>query len=113
MSLLSKALLKKIPSTHTAYNTTDPMIWLKFFYPNLPWTWYLCGYDPDTELAWGLIDVWETKIGGFSLHDLRQTKSRFRLSIERDHHFKPLPLSQLAMELKQQYPDRIIWGWSD
>jgi hypothetical protein len=113
MLLLTKELLKKIPSTDAAYSTKDPMVWVKFFYPDFSWTWYLCGYDPENDIAYGLVDGEEIEIGDFSLQELRQTKSRLGLSIERDLHFDPLPLSQLAKELKKQYPDRTIWGWSD
>ena len=113
MLLLTKALLKKIPSTDKAHSTKDPMVWVKLFYPDFSWTWYLCGYDLDTELAWGLVDGWEIEIGDFSLQELRQTKGKLGLSIERDRYFKPRRLSQLAKELKQQPPDRTIWGWSD
>ena len=113
MLLLTKALLKKIPSTDQAYRTKDPMVWVKFFYPDFSWTWYLCGYDPENDIAYGLVDGWEIEIGDFSVQELRQTKGKLGCSIERDLHFEPRLMSQLAKELKKQYPDRIIWGWSD
>lgn len=113
MLLLTKELLKKIPSTEAAYSTKDPIVWVKFFYPDFSWTWYLCGYDPDSDIAFGLVDGWEIEIGDFSVQELRQTKGKLGCSIERDLYFDPRPLSQLAKELKKQYPDRSIWGWSD
>ena len=102
MKLLTQELLKKIPSTEKARRTEDPMVWVKFFYPDFSWTWYLCGYDPESDIAWGLVDGWEIDIGDFSLDELRNTKSRLGLSIERDLYFDPRPLSQLITELHKQ-----------
>ena len=109
MKLLTKALLRKIPSTETAYSTKDPTIRVKLFYPDFSWTWYLCGFDPEKDLAWGLVDGWEIEAGDFSLQELRQTKGKLGCSIERDLYFKPRPLSKLIEELNERYPDRTIW----
>ena len=104
MLLLTKELLKKIPSTDDAHSTEDPMVWVKFFYPDFSWTWYLCGFDPDTELAWGVVNGWDIDIGDFSLQELRQTKSKLGLSIERDLYFDPRPLSELLRQLNSNDP---------
>lgn len=113
MKLLTKALLKKLPSTDVAPSAEDPIVWVKFFYPDFSWTWYMCGYDPDTEVAWGLVDGWEIEVGDFSVKELRQTKGKLGLGIERDLYFAPQPLSELIKELKKQHRDRRIWGWSN
>ena len=112
MLLLTKALLKKLPSVETAYSTKDPIVWVKLFYPDFSWTWYLCWYDPDTELAWGLVDGWEIEVGDFSVKELRQTKGKLGLGIERDLYFDPVPLSHLSRELKERYPAGTVGGWS-
>lgn len=112
MKLLTKALLKKLPSVEAAYSTKDPIVWVKFFYPDFSWTWYMCGYDPDTEVAWGLVDGWEIEVGDFSVKELRQTKGKLGLGIERDLYFDPVPLSQLSRELKERYPAGTVRGWS-
>lgn len=113
MKLLTKALLQQLPTTAQARRMKDPKVWVKFFFPDASWTWFVCGYDPETEICWGLVDGFEIEAGDFSLKELQETRGKLGCKIERDLYFTPRPLSQLVQELRQRYPDRIIWGWSD
>ena len=113
MLLLTKELLQKLPSTDEASAMKDPTVWVKFFFPDAGWTWFVCGYDPETDLCWGLVDGYEIELGDFSLMELRQIRGHIGCTLERDLYFDPRPMSQLAKELRRQYPGRTIWGWSD
>jgi len=112
MQLLTKKLLQKLPSTDEASAMDDPTVWVKFFFPDAGWTWFVCGYGPEDELCWGLVDGHEIELGDFSLRELRQIRGNLGCKLERDLYFDPRPMSQLAQELRQRYPDRTIWGWS-
>lgn len=113
MLLLTKQLLQKLPTTAQASQVKDPTVWVKFFYPDFSWTWWCCGYDRSNDTCWGLVDGYEIEVGYFNLRELQQTKGKLGCKLERDRYFSPRPLSQLAKELRAQYPERMIWGWSD
>jgi len=113
MKLLTPKLLQQLPTTAQASQAKDPTVWVKFFYPDFSWTWLACGYDPADDICWGLVDGDEIELGPFSLSELKARHGKLGCSLERDYYFAPRPLSQLMRELKQQYPTRTIWGWSD
>jgi len=113
MKLLTQKLLQQLPTTAKASQVKDPTVWVKFFYPDFSWTWFVCGYDPVDDVCWGLVDGFEIELGPFSVRELKETHGKLGCPIERDYYFTPRPLSQLVQELKQQNPDRTIWGRSD
>ena len=45
-----------IPSTLDACDDPAPIARVKLFDPGSSWTWYIAGYDPETRIAWGLVD---------------------------------------------------------
>jgi hypothetical protein len=69
---------------------------VKLFDPTGSWTWYVAAYDPDTRIAWGLVDGFEKEVGSFSMEDLVAVRGRFGLPIERDLHWRPQYLDSLV-----------------
>lgn len=92
--LLPKYVLEKLPKLYSQENNEDPMVQVKFFYPDLNWTWYAIEFDGE-DTFFGLVDGEEKELGYFSLSELLNNKGKMGLSIERDYNFKPTPLSQL------------------
>lgn len=99
MNLVPKSL--KIPIIGETENQKNPMVLLKLFHPASNWTWYLLEYDPDEEIAFGLVDGHEIELGYFSINELKNVRVR-GLAIERDLYWKPIPLSELQEKLKNR-----------
>ena len=70
---------------------------VKLFDPCSGWTWYLAEYDPETRQAYGVVVGNETERGYFDMGELVSHRSNgFGLPIERDLHWTPCPLSEIA-----------------
>lgn len=69
---------------------------IKLFDPNGSWTWYISEYDPESRVAYGLVDGFEKEYGDFSMAEIVEVRGRFGLPIERDLWWEPRPLSELA-----------------
>lgn len=98
MKLLTKALLEKLPPLYATEYETDPMVWVKFFYPCCSWTWYATEFD-GKDLFFGYVDGDFPELGYFSLTEMTQTRDKWGLSIERDLSFQPCRLSILRAKL--------------
>ena len=84
MKLLTVAIKQKLP----ALGDGDGTAYAKFFTPWSNWTWYATEFDGE-DMFFGLVDGFEKEIGYFSLSELKDVKGPFRLTIERDLHWKP------------------------
>ena len=89
----------------------DDICRVKLFDPTGSWTWYISSYDPETRMAWGLVEVMKREYyhvympelleglrheyGDISMPELVEFRGRFGLPIERDLHWSPCPLSEL------------------
>ena len=74
----------------------EPVAKVKLFDPTGSWTWYIASYDPDTRIAYGMVDGFEKEFGSFHMGELVEWEGRFGLPIERDLHFDPCTLKDLA-----------------
>jgi hypothetical protein len=74
----------------------EPVARIKLFDPTGSWTWYIASYDPDTRIAYGMVDGFEKEFGSFSMEELVEWEGRFGLPIERDLYFDPCTLKDLA-----------------
>lgn len=74
----------------------DPIAHVKLFDPTGSWTWYIASYDPETRIAWGLVDGFEKELGDFSMEELVTIRGRFGLPLERDLYWTPRPLAECA-----------------
>jgi len=90
----------KIPNTDETSEVEDPMVYVKLFDPCGSWTWYLTEANTVTGEAFGLVNGWELELGSVDLNELADTKLQFGLRIERDIHFKPMPLSEVRAKLE-------------
>jgi hypothetical protein len=73
----------------------DPLVHVKFFYPDFSWTWYAIEFDGD-DLFYGYVQGFENELGYFRLSELMQNRGKFGMEIERDFYFTPCPLSTLT-----------------
>ena len=88
-------LASQVPPLYATESLADPTVWLKLFTPDSNWTWYLTEYDPEEQLAFGLVVGPGTELGYFSLAEMKDSRGPLGSRIERDLHFQPQPLSQV------------------
>lgn len=92
----------RLPGTAAARAETDPMVLVKLFNPTGRGTWYVCGYDADTRIAFGAADIHEHEVGDFGMAELVELRAGLNvngrrigaLPIERDLYFTPCRLSE-------------------
>jgi hypothetical protein len=72
-----------------------PMAHIKLFDPTGSWTWYIAAYDPETRMAFGLVDGFEEEYGYIDMREIVAQRGTFGLPIERDLHWQPVPLEQV------------------
>jgi len=70
-----------LPATEEARSQEDPVAKVKIFNPCGSWTWYIAGYDPETHIAWGLVDGFEKEIGDFDMTELVAVRTKFGLPL--------------------------------
>jgi hypothetical protein len=82
-------------------------VFVKFFTPDSSWTWYATegeavkadsGAEIDFQF-FGLVDGLEKELGYFMLSELEQARGQMGLPIERDLHWHPKPLQEIAPEM--------------
>lgn len=100
MKLLTKKLLTDLPKLGATEKEADPLVRVKFFYPDFTWTWYGIEYD-GKDLFWGLVDGYELELGYFLRSELESNKGKLGCSIERDRWFTPTKLSTLRNSLEK------------
>ena len=101
MKLLTKEILQQLPKLGETQEQKDPLVIVKFFYPDFSWTWYGIEFDGE-DFFFGLVDGFEKEFGTFSLKELRENRGKLGLPIERDMFFKPIRLSQLKKQLERR-----------
>lgn len=98
MKLLTQENRKHLPPLHGTENESDPIARVKFFTPWSNWTWYATEFDGE-DTFFGLVDGFEKELGYFSLGELTSVHGPAGLTIERDRHFTPTPLSRLGSSI--------------
>ncbi|MEQ9617077.1 MAG: DUF2958 domain-containing protein [Phycisphaerales bacterium] len=99
MKLLTAELRRRLPPLRSAEREEDPIVQAKFFTPWSDWTWYVLEFDGE-DLFFGLVDGFEVELGYFSLGELESLRGPGGLTIERDRHFEPKPLSEVRREIE-------------
>ena len=103
MKLLTEELRKKIPPLYAQDGKGGKSIaYAKFFTPDSNWTWYITEFDGE-DTFFGVVDGHEKELGYFSLAELEEVTGPMGLPIERDLHFKPITLDQIAPELFSEW----------
>ena len=98
MQLLTQEIRAKLPALYATENEADPMVWVKFFYPDFSYTWYGIEFDGE-DLFFGFVDGDYPELGYFRLLELLSNRGKWGLPIERDLFFTPCRLSALRATL--------------
>lgn len=96
--LLPPELIKDLPPLYSTEKIEDPNVVAKYFTPWTNWTWFVTEGSPEEDgddfRFFGLVDGHEKELGYFVLSELESVRGPGGLTIERDLHFKPQPLSK-------------------
>ncbi|MHB9068775.1 MAG: DUF2958 domain-containing protein [Sedimentisphaerales bacterium] len=108
MKLLPKEIREKIPALYSQDGKGGKaVVFVKFFTPDSSWTWYATegeavkddsGAEIDFQF-FGLVDGLEKELGYFMLSELEEVRGQMGLPIERDLHWQPKPLQEIAPEM--------------
>ncbi len=93
--------LKSVPKIRDTAEENDPTCWVKLFYPDFNWTWYVIESDGQDE-CFGLVEGFDVELGSFSLEELFRTKGKFGCPIEMDLYFKPERVSVIRKQCRRQ-----------
>ena len=99
MKLLTKEIRRKLPPLYAQERLGGKAVaYLKLFTPDSSWSFFATEFDGH-DLFFGLVEGLEKELGYFSLSELQRIKGPMGLPIERDLHWRPKPLDQIAPEL--------------
>ncbi|RKY09404.1 MAG: hypothetical protein DRP56_02680 [Planctomycetota bacterium] len=81
--------------------------YVKYFTPSSNWTWFALSGEPildgtgkEVEFQFfGLVFGHDKELGYFNLSELEEVRGPMGLPIERDLHFKPKMLAEIAPEM--------------
>jgi hypothetical protein len=107
-NLLTEELRNKLPPLDSQDGLGGKAIaYVKFFTPDSNWTWWATEGSPikdddGNEIDFhffGLVEGFERELGYFSLSELESAKGPMGLPIERDLHWQPKMLEEIAPEM--------------
>lgn len=108
MKLLPKEIREKLPALYSQDGKGGKsVVHVKFFSPSSSWTWYATEGQPVLDDSgseidfqfFGLVDGFEKELGYFNLGELESVKGPMGLPIERDLHWTPKTLQEIAPEM--------------
>jgi hypothetical protein len=108
MKLFPEEIRRMLPPTYSQDGKGGKaMAYVKYFTPDSSWTWYATEGEPVLDESghevdfhfFGLVQGQFEELGYFSLRELETVRGPMGLPIERDLHFTPTPLEQIAPHL--------------
>jgi len=94
MDLIPNELINRIPPLYATEQEEDLMVWVKLFFPDFHWTWYVIEYVGN-DLCFGWVAGDFSELGYFRLSELKEARGALELPIERNRFFKPCRLSSI------------------
>ncbi len=108
MKLLTQAIRRRLPSLYSQDGKGRKAIaHVRFFTPDSSWTWWVTegspvrdgnGQEVDFQF-FGLVEGHVKELGYFNLSELEEARGPMGLPIERDLHWQPKPLEEIAPEM--------------
>ncbi|HBG27647.1 MAG: hypothetical protein A2Y10_10405 [Planctomycetes bacterium GWF2_41_51] len=108
MKLLPKEIREQLPPLYSQDGKRGKaIVYVKFFTPSSNWTWLCTEGEPVLDESqkevdykfFGLVFGHEREFGYFLLSELEEVRGPLGLPIERDLHFNPKTLEEIAPEM--------------
>ena len=105
MKLLTQEIRRKLPPLYAQDGKGGKAIaHVKFFTPDAQWSWYAVEGEPVRNAEgrevdfhfFGLVDGLCKELGYFSLKELERVRGPLGLPVERDLHWQPKTLDEIA-----------------
>lgn len=58
------------PALYATEGQDDPTVYAVYYHAGMGWSWFLLEYDPERDLAYGLVDGFFEEMGYFTLAEL-------------------------------------------
>ena len=99
MKLLTEEIRKQLPPLYSQESKgSKAIVLVKFFTPDTNWTWWATEFDGE-DTFFGLVEGHCKELGYFSLSELESARGPMGLPVERDLHWTPKMLEEIAPEL--------------
>ncbi len=99
MQLLTQEIRRKLPPLGSQDGKGGKaVVHVKFFTPDSNWTWWATEFDGE-DTFFGLVEGQFKEMGYFSLAELQDARGPLGLPIERDLHWTPRTLDEIAPEM--------------
>lgn len=96
---IPESLAEDVPALYAQEEAENPIAYAHLFSPYSGWDWYVTELDPESGLAFGLVNGHFSEFGYFSIPELLSlVRGGVRL-VELDGSFGPTPTSRLRREL--------------
>ena len=108
MKLLPKEIREQLPPLYSQDGKGGKaVVHVKYFTPSSSWTWYATEGEPVLDESgrevdfrfFGLVDGHDKELGYFLLSELEEVRGPMGLPIERDLHWQPKTLEEIAPEM--------------
>lgn len=108
MKLLPKEIREQLPPLYSQDGKGGKaVVHVKYFTPSSSWSWFATEGEPVLDESgkevdfkfFGLVEGHEKELGYFVLSELEEVRGPMGLPIERDLHFKPKTLEEIAPEM--------------
>lgn len=97
-TMIPASLGVAIPALYAQEEAEDPIAYAHLFSPYSGWDWFVTEIDPESGLAFGLVNGHFSELGYFSIPELLSlVRGGVRL-VELDGSFDPTPTSRLRRE---------------
>ena len=114
MKLLPQEICDTLPDLYAQDGKGGKAVaYVKYFTPSSSWTWYAVGGEPVLDESsrqvdyrfFGLVFGLEKEFGYFLLSELEEVRGPMGLPIERDLHWRPKMLAEIAPEMFERGDD--------
>lgn len=84
-----KSIIPKLYETEEIL-LSEKVVYARYYEVRSGWEWFLCEYDPDAKIGFGLVKGFEEEYGYFSLIEMEAIGT-----IIRDELFQPMKFKQM------------------
>ena len=102
MKLLTKQIRRRLPPLYWQDGKGGQAVaYVKYFTPDSSFSWFATegSAEGDDFVFFGLVEGHCKELGYFTLSELQRARGPLGLPIERDLHFRPTTLAEIAPEL--------------
>ena len=98
---MTKEIQKQAEKQYPLGADMEQKVVAKYLNPAGKGTWYLMNTEPESDYAWGIVNLFDIEMGSFTISELENIKLPFGLKIERDLYFEPMKAKDVCDALNR------------